>query len=102
MNRFTNNEVGTLKKRLKALRDNVRADKDKSNNAALLEVSTSIPHLHFTACLVDPLRLQNAWPADISPNPECCLMQEARKVGDEFLALEKYVNLNYLVCIFFP
>lgn len=29
-------------------------------------------------------------------------MQEARKVGDEFLALEKYVNLNYLVCIFFP
>ena len=24
-------------------------------------------------------------------------MQEARLVGDEFLALEKYVNLNYLV-----
>lgn len=24
-------------------------------------------------------------------------MQEAKKVGDEFLALEKYVNLNYLV-----
>jgi len=24
-------------------------------------------------------------------------VQEARQVGDEFLALEKYVNLNYLV-----
>lgn len=24
-------------------------------------------------------------------------VQEAKKVGDEFLALEKYVNLNYLV-----
>ena len=24
-------------------------------------------------------------------------MQEAKKIGDEFLALEKYVNLNYLV-----
>ena len=24
-------------------------------------------------------------------------MQEAKEIGDEFLALEKYVNLNYLV-----
>ena len=24
-------------------------------------------------------------------------LQEAKKIGDEFLALEKYVNLNYLV-----
>jgi hypothetical protein len=25
------------------------------------------------------------------------LVQEAKEIGDEFLALEKYVNLNYLV-----
>ena len=24
-------------------------------------------------------------------------VQEAKRIGDEFLALEKYVNLNYLV-----
>lgn len=24
-------------------------------------------------------------------------LQEAKRIGDEFLALEKYVNLNYLV-----
>ena len=24
-------------------------------------------------------------------------MQEAKKIGDEYLSLEKYVNLNYLV-----
>ena len=27
----------------------------------------------------------------------CCVLQEAKEIGDEFLALEKYVNLNYLV-----
>ncbi len=25
--------------------------------------------------------------------------QEAKRYGDEFLALEKYVNLNYMVCV---
>lgn len=29
-------------------------------------------------------------------------MQEAKEIGDEFLALEKYVNLNYLVSIANP
>ena len=27
------------------------------------------------------------------------LPQEAKLIGDEFLALEKFVNLNYLVCL---
>ena len=27
------------------------------------------------------------------------LLQEAKLIGDEFLALEKFVNLNYLVCL---
>jgi hypothetical protein len=31
----------------------------------------------------------------------CCskqlVLQEAKTIGDEFLALEKYVNLNYMV-----
>lgn len=26
-------------------------------------------------------------------------MQEAKEIGDDFLALEKYVNLNYLVSL---
>jgi len=56
--KFTDREVSSLKKRLKALKDGVRNDKNKTNNATLME--------------------------------------EARLVGDEFLALEKYVNLNYL------
>lgn len=36
--KFTSSEVSSLKKRLKTLKDSVRADKNKSNNAALLEV----------------------------------------------------------------
>lgn len=28
------------------------------------------------------------------------LVQEAQRLGDEFLSLEKYVNLNYLVRLF--
>ena len=40
MNKFTGGEVQGLKKRLKALRDAVRADKNKSNNAVLLDVSS--------------------------------------------------------------
>ena len=30
------------------------------------------------------------------------LVQEAQRLGDEFLSLEKYVNLNYLVRPFPP
>ena len=29
-------------------------------------------------------------------------MQEAKKIGDEYLSLEKYVNLNYLVSLLQP
>ena len=29
--------------------------------------------------------------------PADAILQEAKDIGDEFLALEKYVNLNYLV-----
>lgn len=41
INKFTSSEVSTLKKRLKALRDSVKADKSKSNNSSLLEVYLS-------------------------------------------------------------
>ena len=27
----------------------------------------------------------------------CTLLQEAHRIGDEYLALEKFVNLNYMV-----
>ncbi|CAL8471696.1 g11238 [Coccomyxa elongata] len=57
INKFTQNQVSSLKKRLKALRDQVRDAKDSKNST---------------------------------------LTQEAKEIGDEFLALEKYVNLNYL------
>ncbi|KAK9918747.1 hypothetical protein WJX75_006519 [Coccomyxa subellipsoidea] len=57
INKFTQNQVSSLKKRLKALRDQVRDAKDFKNSS---------------------------------------LTQEAKEIGDEFLALEKYVNLNYL------
>jgi hypothetical protein len=30
------------------------------------------------------------------PPAACCLLQEAKSIGDEFLQLEKYVNLNYM------
>ena len=32
----------------------------------------------------------------------CLLPQEAQRLGDEFLSLEKYVNLNYLVRLLSP
>ena len=32
----------------------------------------------------------------------CLLVQEAQRLGDEFLSLEKYVNLNYLVRLLSP
>jgi len=40
--KFTSSEVSGLKKRLKALKEGVRADKNKSNNSALMEVGPSI------------------------------------------------------------
>jgi len=36
--KFTDREVSSLKKRLKALKDGVRNDKNKTNNATLMEV----------------------------------------------------------------
>ena len=68
MNKFTSGEVQGLKKRLKALRDAVRADKHKSNNAALLDVTSCccchdqptesrLPPRTITMSLVTQLRI---------------------------------------------
>lgn len=58
VNAFTISGVDKAKKRLKALQERVRSNKDGRNTNELL--------------------------------------QEAKEIGDDFLALEKYVNLNYL------
>ena len=36
------------------------------------------------------------------PTLTCNAVQEAKKIGDEYLSLEKYVNLNYLVSMLHP
>ncbi|KAK9825865.1 hypothetical protein WJX81_006134 [Elliptochloris bilobata] len=58
INKFTVDNVSTLKKRLKQLRERTASNKDGKETEELL--------------------------------------QEAKLIGDEFLALEKFVNLNYL------
>ena len=41
-------------------------------------------------------RLQSSHPSPATHHRRCDL-QDAKAIGDEFLVLEKYVNLNYLV-----
>ncbi|RMZ52859.1 hypothetical protein APUTEX25_000978, partial [Auxenochlorella protothecoides] len=54
----------------------------------------------FTAQLVAKLRERlehvRAAAADVKPEDAEALLEDAKNVGDEFLQLEKYVNLNYM------
>jgi SPX domain protein involved in polyphosphate accumulation len=68
VNKLTVGRVSELKKRLKALRAAAAAARDGAAAA----------------------------PSDLEAAPQGALLDEAKAVGDEFLALEKYVNLNYL------
>jgi SPX domain protein involved in polyphosphate accumulation/uncharacterized membrane protein YidH (DUF202 family) len=109
VNKFTVGQVSALKKRLKALvvRANAAAagrpppvgsgrpplppsggggDVEAGGGAGSAGLSTSAPPLSFSA---------GTSPAG-APEPVGPLLEEAKAVGDEFLALEKYVNLNYL------
>ena len=116
INKFTQSQVSALKKRLKALREQVRDAKDTKNNPQLTQAraeSSSFAclatrhgdlapaghsgcidsgkwHPHSAASVEDKMGACNL---------SCCASQEAKEIGDEFLALEKYVNLNYLVCL---
>ena len=45
MAKFTDKEVASLKKRLKALKDGVRNDKNGANNASLMEVLSVEPYV---------------------------------------------------------
>ena len=65
VNKFTMDNVSRVRKRLKALRDNVRADKEKRNTESLLQVWSFVPSFGVSAsfsnhCLRSPYRLQHA------------------------------------------
>ena len=54
-------------------------------------------------CVVNPHAQPRSGPRPIAssgyvtrPTPGAAVLQEARGIGDEFLQLEKYVNLNYM------
>lgn len=100
VNAFTVSGVERAKKRLKGLQERVRSNKDGRDTEALLEVCCI--SVQFFACAPEPVpaqslcRCSSAAPADWTSS--CgCLLQDAKAIGDDFLALEKYVNLNYLV-----
>lgn len=70
----------------------------RSSQALSSPSTTSLPYsqcltMHLASCALLLLQVSKAEDAGEKEK----LMREAKRIGDEFLALEKYVNLNYLV-----
>ena len=125
MDEFTKSKVTELKKGVKSLQDQARNFKKNDNTQDLIEVilpndrsqcTSPLTSSHFLPILTSIGSALHAVTQGCSmPTvtwPACCvqivqqlnsvhnpgpLLQEAKKIGDSFLALEKYVNLNYLV-----
>ena len=56
---------------------------------------------HVTQIQKSLLSLKEKVKADKERKKTDEFLVEASKIGDEFLQLEKFVNLNYMVCLFF-
>ena len=95
VNKFTVGQVSGLKKRLKALilRANAAAAGRPPPAGGSLP-SSSPATADLEAGGVSPPTAGGGGAS--APEPLEGLLAEAKAVGDEFLALEKYVNLNYL------
>ena len=101
VNKFTVGQVSGLKKRLKALM--LRANAAAAGRPPPPALAGSLPTSSPAAGGGDleagggagSLGVASS-PSSSAPEPLAGLLAEAKAVGDEFLALEKYVNLNYL------
>lgn len=96
---FTEKLVKQLRAQTKALQVKVTADKGHQQTNELMRVRV------LTTCdLFAPNRCCCCLPAcskvfdhTVTNSLRLGHFQEAQRLGDEFLSLEKYVNLNYLV-----
>ena len=84
MDEFTKQKVVELKKDTKSIQERASRMKKNDDTHDLIEVRSSAASL----CTL----LQSMTLAELTS-----AVQEAKRVGDKFLTLEKYVNLNYLV-----
>ena len=97
MDEFTKQKVADLKKAVKSLQDQARNIKKNDNTHGLIEVRM---HCCSSCSFCDPCASDQSCDMAITGAPSPLLqshLQEAKQIGDSFLALEKYVNLNYLV-----
>ncbi len=93
---FSQEHVKQLRADLKTLYDKVKAQKGDCDKDAMIEVC------HYLSVVDNRLSFCMAGLAACQPIviPDTArLLQEAHRIGDEYLALEKFVNLNYMVCL---
>ena len=86
MDEFTRQKVAELKKDTKSIQERASRMKKSDDPHELIEVQARQDGACSVCCLNHEVALGSLY----AP-------QEAKHVGDKFLTLEKYVNLNYLV-----
>jgi len=91
---FSQEHVKQLRADLKTLYDKVKGQKagSDSDKDAMVAVCDGVCLLSIKTLIL------HGWHCCVSLH-RCivCLLQEAHRIGDEYLALEKFVNLNYMV-----
>lgn len=104
INKFCQGQTRSLEQRLQKLQERAAEAEGSREKEALLRVRgpgrAGPPRPRSPAWARSPPTCERApcWQGTLlsAPRRAACAVQEAKEIGDEFLALEKYVNLNYM------